>query len=241
MILVLCEPTDISALWAAFCLRERGLETEVVTTPALDYALRWEHRVGCAGARVQIELADGRCLSSDTPAGVLNRIGFVPTERLNRIAGTDRDYALMEMNALFLSWLHALPGPVINRPTPQGLSGNWRHPSLWAALAGQAGLPVAPYAQSDETAPESAWSAAVLPADLTAFVLGSRVIAPSLLPNAAREGCRRLARAAGETLLGVDFGVRADGEWEMLRATPAPDLIRGGPPLVEALAEALAT
>ena len=32
------------------------------------------------------------------------------------------------------NWLNALPGPLLNQPTPQGLCGNWRHPSAWAVL-----------------------------------------------------------------------------------------------------------
>src|SRR5205807_5207597 len=115
----------------------------------LGSALRWEHRVTSAGdASFAIDLGDGRTLSSAQRVGVLNRLSFVPTERLDRVAGADRDYAVQEMNALFLSWLHALPGPVVNRATPQGLGGNWRHRSAWTALASEVGLSAAPYRQS---------------------------------------------------------------------------------------------
>jgi len=239
MILVFCELTDTAALWAAERLRGGGAETEVVTAPALGSATRWEHRVGRSGASVEIELDDGRRLSSRRRMGVLNRLSFVPTERLDRIAGADRDYAVQEMNALFLSWLHALPGPVVNRPAPQGLGGNWRHPSMWAALAGRAGLPVATYRQSSETDPNAAWLAARPPFPTTVFVVGEAVVASPIVGGELRQACARLARAAGESLLGIDLGMRHDGTWEVGWISPLPDLMRGGERIVEALAAVL--
>lgn len=240
MILVLCENFDAAALWAAARLQARGRETMVVTAPDLDAAVRWEHRVGRSGAAsIEIELADGRRVSSREPAGVLNRLSFVPTARLDRTAGADRDYAVQEMNALFLSWLQALPGPVLNRPTPQGLGGNWRHPSAWALLAGQAGLAAAPYLQSCDSDPDAVWLAQRPSAAVTAFAVGGRTVAPPGVPDSVREGCLRLARAAGEALIGVDLIEQPGGRWEVLGASPRPDLMLGGEPVVEALGEVL--
>ncbi len=239
MILVLCEAFDAAALWAADRLRVRGREVAVVTAPDLDAAVRWEHRVSRRGAAsIEIELADRRRVSSREPAGVLNRFSFVPTARLDRVAGADRDYAVQEMNALFLSWLQALPGPVLNRPTPQGLGGNWRHPSAWALLAGQAGIAAA-YRQSCESDPDAAWLVQRPPTAVTAFVVGNRTVVPPSVPDAVREGCLRLARAAGEGLLGIDLIERHGQHWEFFGASPRPDLVLGGEPVIEALAEAL--
>jgi hypothetical protein len=71
-------------------------------------------------------------------------------------------------------------------------------------------------------------------------VVGDRVVpsAPGV-PASVLDGCRRLARLAGETLLGVDL-VRGP-RWAMSGATVTPDLHLGGEPLVDALAEVLAT
>jgi hypothetical protein len=145
---------------------------------------------------------------------------------------------MQEMYALYLSWLYALPGPLINRPTPQGLCGNWRHPSAWTALAAQAGLPVTSYRQSSDDDPGELWQAAGVPPAATAFVVGERVIAPAAVRRERHEGCRRLAHAAGTTLLGIDFALGADGEWKFSGASVMPDLVRGGEPLADALAEA---
>jgi hypothetical protein len=141
VVVVLCEVADLPALWAARALERRGLEVEVVSAPVLSCALRWEHRVSRDGACASLQLADGRRLSSERPVGVLNRVTSVSPDRFVAVAGADRDYALQEMFALLLSVLHALPGPVVNRPTPHGLCGAWRHPSEWTALAAEVGLP----------------------------------------------------------------------------------------------------
>jgi hypothetical protein len=239
VVVVLCEVADLPALWAAQALERRGLEVEVVSASVLSCALRWEHRVSRDGASASLQLADGRRLSSERPVGVLNRVTSVSPDRFVAVAGADRDYALQEMFAMLLSVLHALPGPVVNRPTPHGLCGAWRHPSEWTALAAEVGLPAASYRQSSAAqlnGEQSGRSAS----GATAFVVGDRVVAsvPGI-PASVLDGCRRLARLARETLLGVHL-VRAP-RWAMSGATVTPDFQLGGEPLVDALAEVLAT
>ena len=235
MILVLCETFDTAAFWAADSLRTRGADVSVVTTSDLEGAVRWEHRVTRSGAAsIDIELMDGRRVGSREPMGVLNRLAFVPTARLNAIAGPDCEYAVQEMNAFFLSWLNALPGRVLNRPKPQGLGGNWRHPSGWAVLAGRAGLSPAPYHQSCESDPDAAWLQS-RPPETTVFVIGRQAVVARRLPAGVEEGCLRLAEAAREDLLGIDF---IDGTF--VGASPRPDLQLGGDRLVDVLADALA-
>ena len=240
MVLVICEDWDFAALWAADRLRSRGVAVDMLTGADLAAAERWEHRLGHAGVTFALTLAGGeRRVFSQAVRGVLNRLSFLPSAWLQRIGGPDRDYAIQEMHALYLSWLAALPGPVLNRPTPQGLCGNWRHPSFWAALAGRAGLP-ARYRQSSEDDPSEAWQPAAAPPEAIAFVVGERVIAPPALPTQLNEACRRLAHAAGAGLLGIDFMAAAAGEWRFTGASVMPDLVRGGEPLADALAEAFA-
>jgi hypothetical protein len=237
MVLVLCDTFDSAAFWAAECLRSRGADVEVVTTSDLEAAVRWEHRVRLSGAAtIHLQLMDGRHIASGERLGVLNRLTFVPTARLTATAGADRAYAIQEMNAFFLSWLNALPGPVLNRAKPQGLGGNWRHPSAWAVLAGRAGLSSAPYTQSCQSDPDAAWLQIRPPEATTIFVVGRRVVAArGGLPAATEAACLRLAQAAGEDLLGIDF---LHGRF--IGASPRPDLQLGGDNLVDALADALA-
>jgi hypothetical protein len=241
MVVVLCHVADLPALWAARGLERRGVAVEVITAPALSCALEWEYRLDGERTSVSVGLPDGRRLSSAEPVGVLNRLTAVSPERLDAVGGPDRDYALQELHALFLSWLQALPGPVVNRPTPQGLCGSWRHPSEWAVLAAQAGLEATTYRQSSFDPPDAAleWGPALGPS-VTAFVVGEQVVpsAPGV-PRAVLNGCRLLGRLARETLLGVELAP-SDGRWAVKGASVMPDLRLGGEALLDALEPVLA-
>lgn len=237
-ILVLCEDFDHAAAWAAQGLRRRGVEVDIVCGTDLAAAPQLEHRVGRAGATIEIALASGRRLSSRTVGGVLNRLSFLPSAWMQRIGGPDRDYAVQEMYALYVSWLNSLPGPLFNPPAPQGLCGNWRHPSAWAALAGRAGLPVACYRQTSDVDPTTLWPMPTT-APATLLVVGERVVGQAAGLRHLDDACRRLARAANVRLLGIDFAPGAQG-WRFAGASVMPDLTRGGEPLVDALAQELA-
>jgi len=215
----------------------RGVDAHIVTGADLAAAGRLVHRVGRSGALFDLALADGRCLSSRAVKGLLNRLPYLPSACLRRIAGADRDYAIQELYALYLSWLHALPGPLLNPPAPQGLCGNWRHPSSWTALAVRAGLPAAPYRQSSRDDPAAMWQSVAQIAPATLFIVGDHLVAHPAVPREFDAACRKLARSAGALLLGIDFALGADGRWQFVGASVMPDLMRGGEPVVDALAE----
>src|SRR5579863_91876 len=239
MLLVLCDENDAPALWAAEALRERGLSPTVLTGADLAAAKRWEHRVGAGTAACEILLGDGAVLRSRDVHAVLNRLPTVPWTWQRRIGGADRDYAIQEMYAFYLSWLHGLPGRKLNPPTPQGLCGNPRHPSVWAALAARAGLPARPFRQTSEDDPELHWRETA-PSETTLNVVGARVVGPDSLVRSQGDACLRLSRAAGAPLIGVDFATDPDGAWRMAGVSIMPDLSRNGPELADALAEELA-
>jgi len=241
MLLVLCEESDLSALWAADALRARGLRPYVLTGSVLAAAERWQHTVTGAGATSELTLAGGVQLDLARTRGVLNRLVQVPTAWARRVHGPDREYALQEMHAFYLSFLHALPGRKLNPPSPQGLAGNWRHPSAWAALAHQVGLPAKPYHQTSDEDPALHWQAVGAPAEAMVYVVGSRAVGASSLLGTLGAACVRLAEAANATLLGIEFNRNPEsGVFEMCRASVTPDLIRGGDALADALAEELA-
>jgi hypothetical protein len=238
MILILCDEADISALWAANALRIRGLSPMTLTGLDLASVRGWRHTIGAAGSEISLRF-DGGTLRGRDVRGVLNRLSFLPRAWLNGIGGPDRDYAIQEMTAFYLSWLHTLAPPKLNPPTPQGLCGNARHPSAWVALAGRAGLPVRPFQQSSDDDPTALWQAPPDPAASTVFVVGAKVIGSNALVGPHRAPCLRLAKAAGCPLLGIDFAPDGNGEWEMVSASVIPDLTRGGEALADALATAL--
>jgi len=243
MWLVLCGSTDLPALWAYRGLQSRGLSPlELVSTELLLYNRRCVHRVGSHGASVEMTLADGRTIDSATTRGVLNRLLSVAPDDLITAHPDDRDYATQEQFAYFLSWLSSLPAPTLNPPTPQGLSGQWRHAAEWTWLALQAGLAVVPYAQSARglaanpaTAAEYATGATI---GLTVLVIGPHVVGDDV-PDDLAAACRRLAALARTPLLGVDFAVHRTGTHQFVQATPWPDLRVGGEQALDALASAL--
>jgi hypothetical protein len=240
MWLVLCDAADVAGIWAYRRLAERGLQPlELFTAQVLATALRIQHRVGATHADVEIETADGRRLRTAEVDGTLNRLTWVPDRHLGLAADADRRYATQELSALFLSWLHALPGAVINRPSPGGLAGRWRHPSEWAVLAARCGLNPDPYHRSSDESPEEAAARHVDGEMAPVFVVSGRVLGGGSLPEGIRAGCRRLARVADTPLLGVQFAAVDEGPWRFIGASPTPDLRRGGDAVVDALLRAL--
>ena len=243
MWLVLCSSSDMPALWAYQGLKACGLAPlELVSAEVLACSLRWAHGLRKAGVSIEITLADGRTITADTTRGVLNRLVSVPSEYLPQANPAERQYATQEFTAFFMSWLYALPQPVLNRPTPQGLSGHWRHISEWVWLASCAGLPTARYIQTshDENNEMRAAGKLIPPHTQvqTIIVVAGRVVGVPV-PSEISEGCRRLAALAGTELLGIEFVAGTAGPWTFVGATPFPDLRLGGQGLLGALKDAL--
>jgi hypothetical protein len=233
--LVLCGETDLAALWAWRELRGRGIAPlELITAGALANALRWRHELGNNEPDFEIALADGRVLRRREIGGVLNRLTHVPLSAV-AVAPAERAYAEQEWRAFFVSWLHALPGPTLNRATVRGLSGAIRDKSDWLSLAAQAGLPFAPTRFSHPAAQEPQWKTR-----FSATVVGRNVLGLPSRDEWWASACVRLAEAAGCGLLGLEFGLSADGRWEFNNATPLPELISGGAPLLDLLVAELA-
>lgn len=238
MWLVLCSAQDIAALWAYEGLKRRGLQPiELLTDDLLSYSLRFQHQIGADGVFTHITLADSRTIESATVQGTLNRLSRLSTMHMQHARSEDRLYAEQELHALYLSWLYALPGPLVNRPTPQGLSGSWRHLSEWIWLAGQAGLTTPNYQQSDYTIP-------LLTTDYIASEHRSLIVFAehcfgSSVPPSVQQGAIRLANASDVEMLGVDFHIDTSGRWLFVNATPLPDLRIGGQALLEKLANKL--
>ena len=239
MWLVLCETHDAAATWAWSRLRSRGLAPlEILSADQLALSDFQEHRVDGPRTTLRFRTEDGLQVDGRRLSGVLNRLYSVPVGHWRQASEADRSYVQQEMFAFFLSWLHALPCPVINRPTPQGLCGQWRQESEWAWLARQAGLPVARYRQtSRDTLDESLGQRRLVPAGAvvhTAIVCGGRVVGAAI-PASLTAGCLALSALARTPLLGIDLVESADAGWQFAGASPTPDLRLGGEPFVDAL------
>ena len=243
MWLVLCHSNDVSALWAYQGLKACGLTPlELISAEMLAYSLRWEHWLRTDEVSINFTLANGLTIRSEAVRGVLNRLLSLPSEHLHMVSQADRDYAIQEFTAFFISWLYALPAPVLNQPTSQGLSGQWRHPSEWVWLATKAGLPTPNYRQSSRE-PIGGMGAnnRLVPIGTpvnTVFVVKGHVIGPGAPPDILR-GCQQLAALARIGLLGVEFASGSAGPWTFVGATPLPDLHLGGQALLDTLASVM--
>ena len=238
MWIIFCSSSDPSATWAFDGLRRKGLAPlEFVTTECLAVARFWEHRVGSGGAHFKIGLQDGRTLCSSRISGVLNRVAAPSSALIQHAVETDRDYASSEMQAFYLSWLNALSGNVVNRPTPQGMSGSWRHISEWALTAHNNGFKVPRYRQTDLDPMERGY-ASLVPAGARVsnlIVLNGVGVYGSPVPPHIEHSCQALAKAESLGMLGVDVYEDAAGEWLFAGATPTPWLPAGGEPLLDGL------
>src|SRR5262249_35579682 len=132
--------------------------------------------------------------------GVLTRMPCVYEQELGQIIPADRAYVAAEMTAFLHAWLSGLHCPVINRSTPNCLSGpNWRR-EQWLRLAAGIGIPVRPNRRKTTGKPESEVHEG---AAAEVIVVGNHTfgdVQPELSGWA-----RQLARAAGVDLLAAHF------------------------------------
>ncbi|MGH8544364.1 MAG: hypothetical protein ACREX3_12210 [Gammaproteobacteria bacterium] len=240
MWLVICASDDAAALWASEGIKQRGPEpVQMLYSDSLLHGVGWEHRLQGERVFTDVTLPCGQHVRSSEVSGLLNRISALPPASLLLIQPSDRHYATHEFQALFLSWLQAMPAPVLNRPTPFGLSGRLRHVSEWVWLAANAGLPNRGYRQSSNDVPLE-WGAHVRTVDAgtpttTLIVVGDVVTGPPA-PAHIESGCLRLSKLSGAPLLGVEFVVDRDQTWTFAGVSTNPDLRFGGEPLLDALA-----
>jgi hypothetical protein len=240
MWLVLSQAGDESARWAEAGLRARGLAPLELVLAGQLVAARWAHRVGAGAASVEAELPDGRRICGEAVRGVLNRLYTPPDDLLPLVAPDDRDYARQELMAFYMSWLYALPGPMLGRPSPQGLSGAWRHVSEWRWFAARAGLPTEPYRLTSRDLGADGYGdpAGHAPGARTVVVVAGRAVGRDV-PEAVLEGSVRLAALAETDLLGVEVAPSPMGTLSFAGASPLPDLRLGGEELLDVLAHAL--
>jgi hypothetical protein len=142
----------------------------------------------------------GEAVPAAAIRGVLTRLGAVTATDLPHIAAEDRGYVAAEMTAFLLSFLRALPCPVLNRPTASSLMGPGWTSARWRAAAVAAGLDVA----GDGSAGE------------IVTIVGSRSFGLPRLAGAAAS----LARHAGIEL----FSARFTAGGAFIEACPWSDL-----------------
>lgn len=145
--LILAHLGDETALrvYAALRARHGSDQVKFVSSEELVLAPYWAHRLENVQVTTNIHLSDGTTLDSANIGLVFNRLVVLTMPHFASATEVDRDYAVMEMTALCLSWLASLPCPVVNAVTPPGLGTQTRTHAEWLWLAGKAGLPTQGY------------------------------------------------------------------------------------------------
>jgi len=195
MWLVVGQDGDVEARWIAKELRARtDRPVELIEASTLAHDCRWEHRIGGAGASSRLVVGHDTVVDSARVDGVVNRLTWLGADGFLGASHRDRDYATGELYALGLSWLESLGPCVLNRPTGIGLSGAWRTPGKWRALARSVGLPIVPYGSDD------GWDSPGDVDDQVVIVLDGEVLDDGLPPEVGA-GLIELQRVSGLDLL----------------------------------------
>lgn len=169
----------------------------------------WKYELGeCAGPPQAV--VAGRACPHSRLAGVITRLASVTPADLPHINPADRAYVAVEMHAFLVAWLHALPCPVLNRPSPACLAGEWWSPQEWMYWACRLGIPVERrgWCVAREARMKAQRPVEDGRAPISITVVGSRTIgwaAPRVLQHA-----QRLAQTAGLDFVTVRFSSPED-------------------------------
>jgi hypothetical protein len=255
--LILAHPGDATATLVAARLLQRypPKETKLVFLDEIIFAPHWAHTLNGGRPRTVLRLHDGAAIQNDQIGIVFNRLRYVDMPHFQTSDKIDREYAVMEMFALLLSWLKASACPVISPVSPQSLAGPSHSTLAWQNLAGKAGLPTARmrltsslrrYSRADLVAcPAGAPTLGNVPAWLIeplgdqvaqALVVGDQVLGN--LPGHLIPGCLKLASLSGIQLLLIHFASCEGKEyWKFNGVDPFPSVT--GDAAIEAIVELL--
>lgn len=219
MLIIVADRQDVAAQRLAARWQTQG--AELLT--GKDFAVAgWCHFIG--PVEFARAVVGGRMVTTQEIAGVLTRLPRVNENELTHIAPADRAYVAAETTAFLVSWLSGLTCPVLNRPTPNCLSGpNWR-PEQWLHAAAQLGIPVS-QVRREATLPEAVPIETPKASRVTVTVVADYCFGSP--DEALANWARRIATAAGADLLAVHFSAEESGT-RLLGADLWPDVSSAG-------------
>ncbi|RIV23338.1 hypothetical protein DYU11_10045 [Fibrisoma montanum] len=206
MILILCHPHDVEAAWLYEQLQRAAPDQPllIATADELIYARSIRQTLVGDDDTFLIRLQNGRTILKDEISVVINRLYYLDPVVWKAVSDKQYQYVAQELNALFLSLLHAVnPARLFNPPTPVSLGGRHLSSAEWQLLAVRAGLPIAPGWPPPETQAFTAPDARLLV--LSGELLGT------VPPGIDADACCRLAQLSGTRLLELHFMQSPDG------------------------------
>jgi hypothetical protein len=236
MILILADAHDADALWLRAALAPLVAMPLAVLTPArLVYARTIMHHMDSSSTHSCFDFGDGTSLDTSAIRGVVNRMSGAPTDHFSSAEPRERLYAASELQAFLLGWLASLPCPLLNPPAPESLAGAWHSDVVATQLAVLAGLRCRPFVVDADDPPLSSFTGM----GSAHFILDGKVIGP-MLPARDRDALIQFAHLWGARLVQVET-CQEQGRLTFLGASSLPHYPRGGPTLVRAMAQVLAT
>jgi hypothetical protein len=244
--LILAHHSDDTAIRVTGLLQNRHPHTQVklILSDDIVQAPKWTHHVTTGTVNTELRLRDGARLSSDEIGIVFNRLRHVDMPHFAATKIEDREYAVMEMFALLVSWLAGLRCPIINPVSPVGLGDSVRHPATWQILASRAGLPALQFRMTSSRRRFPAPGLVILPGTVKettiAFTRPAWLAEPvgeshrSVLvvgdhlcgnpPPGLVSPCRHLAKLSGLPLMAMHFSQSLQGKdrWVFTGADPFP-------------------
>lgn len=233
-LLVVLDPGDAGGMRVAGLLATRhGAYVRVATAADLVFGSRVTYRSCHGSVSAQLVLADGTVVDSASLQAVLFRAAVTAAPWSARASAADAEYAAVEAYALLLAWLAALPCPVLNAPSGQGLAGPAWTPIQWLGLAARAGLPVVATRTSTDFRAHGVrgWERSGSDGSSATVPIGRRAAsqreplegpetrvlvvdgeAGDALPDRLRTGCAALAEASGCRLLSLTVGRTPRGQ-----------------------------
>jgi len=204
--LVLASRSDAAAISFA---TSAGPEIRLMTPADLSQP-GWKFRLGDVAS--SMAMIAGQPVPSAAIAGVLTRLPGVAEHDLPHIVASDRAYVAAEMSAFLLAWLTALDCPLVNRPTPQCLSGPMWRPEQWVVLANRLGISARPVIRRAARENASVTGDGAVSAATTITIVGRQHVGED--DETLVKRAHALADAACVDLLAVQFdGCGADAHF----------------------------
>ena len=142
MNLILCHPTDVSAIWLYKQLNKIGIDTTLLSVEELLMAKNWTQHITTTSDSFSITTKSGITLTDTNLNFVLNRVQMASSPIWEKAMPLEKQYVQTEMSAMMMSWLFNLQQKtkVFNSPNGYSLYGptfcenEWKKKAIDASM-----------------------------------------------------------------------------------------------------------
>lgn len=206
MWLMICEPTDYSALWLYGELEKIGVDNITLLTPdELMFGATWELHDGYEGTSFLITLDDSKIIHSTEIKGIINRITSITIGDEHN----DARYIDDEWNAFFLCWLSCLDCIILNPPQPDSIIGFWQEPAVLQNTLYKAGLKSKLFTLGENNNPNEE----SLNNNRLHVIALNGIVMNDSIDDSIKEGVEKLSKLIDFPLMGITFDFNESEQW----------------------------